>query len=960
MAENIQTTLQFQADITDFKAAMQEANRAVKLANSEFKATSSGMDDWSSSTDGLAAKLRQLSAVHEAESRKLDVLKAAYARVVEEQGATSAAAIELQTKINNQQAVVNRAAQEYNSYANRLEEVERAQNDTADSANRAGDAARNAGEDAEDSAEGWSIVKDVIADFVSNTISWAIESFKELMTAGENALATLGARTGATTEQMAKYKDVMDEVYRNNYGESFDDISEAMGVVVQTFGELDNASLQNVTQKAIALRDTFDFDYQETMRAVNGMMKQFGITADEAFNLIVQGAQNGLNQNGDLLDVINEYSMQFSSAGYSADQMFNMLANGAESGTWSVDKLGDAVKEFNIRAKDGTVSDALVEYQKQLRLTDKDVAYLNTLMEIGGERGQKAYNIILERLGAVRDDTTKYQAGVALFGTMWEDLGETTVTSLMKTEGGIDKTKAAMDDLTNTKYDTLTDAVNGLGRVVQSDLLQPIADTLAPIVKSLVEWCIENMPTLQPIIIGIASAVGVLATVLAIQGLINGVAKAFAFLNTTMLANPIVLIVAAIAGLVAAFVTLWNKSEAFRNFWINLWEQVKGVVQPIWDTIVSYFKMAWENIKVIWDVAVSYFSTLWENIKLIFSVVKDVLSGDFGAAWDKIKQIFANWGEFFGDLWEGVKNIFGSVGEFFGNAFSKAWDGIKNAWSGVKNWFGNVREGINQKFSDVDSWMGKKFGGAWTAIKKVFEPFVGYFKQAWETVKGIFSVVKNVLSGNFSGAWEAIKKIFSGWGNYFSGLWNKVTGIFSSVGSWFGNIFSKAWSGITNAFSSVGSFFSGIWDKIKSVFSIDGMLSIGKNLVQGLWNGISNSFQWIKDKISGWVGNVMSFIKRLFGIHSPSAVMRDEVGKMLGLGMAEGIEDSRNVVNGAVRKLGDAALGGLSPVGGGAPGAAAGGRAISFTQINNSPRALSRRELYRQTNNLLTFAGGVK
>lgn len=839
--ENIRTTLQFQADITDFKSAMQEANRAVKLANSEFKAASSEMDDWSGSTDGLSAKLRQLSAVHDAEKRKLDVLNAAYQQAVREQGAASAAAIELQTKINNQQAVVNKAQREIDDYSAKLDEAEK-------NSKKAGKAAKQSGKDAEEGAEGWTIIKDVIADFVKNTIDWAVESFKELMTAGDNALATLGARTGATTEQMSRYRDVMNEIYRNNYGESFDDVADAMGVVVQTFGDLDKASLQNITQKAIALRDTFGFDYQETMRAVNSMMKQFGITADEAYNLIAQGAQQGLNQNGDLLDTINEYSVQFSTAGYSADQMFNMLKNGADSGTWSVDKLGDAVKEFNIRAKDGTVSDALVEYQNQLKLTDKDVAYLNTLMEQGGERGQKAYNIILERLGAVRDDTTKYQAGVALFGTMWEDLGETTVNSLMKTEGEIDKTKAAMDNLTNTKYDTLSSAMAGLGRVIQSDLLQPLANTLAPLVKSLVEWAIENMPTIAPIIQGIATAVGVLATALAIQGLISGVTKAFALLNTTMLANPIVLIVAAIAGLVAAFVALWNKSEAFRNFWINMWEGIKNA----------------------------------------FSVVAD---------------------------W------FGKTASNIAKGFSNAWQNIKNAWSGAKDWFGNVRQGINDKFKSVDSWMSSKFGDAWTAVKNAFAPFVGYFQQIWNTVKGIFSAVKSVLSGNFSDAWEAIKGIFSGWSGYFSGLWDKAKEAFANAGSH--------------------------------------MLSIGKNIVSGLWNGISNSFQWIKDKISGWVGNVLDFIKNLFGIHSPSTVMRDQVGKMLGLGMAEGIEDSRNAVNGAVRKLGDAALGGLSVASGGAPGAAAGGRTIVFNQTNNSPRALSRREIYRQTHNVLAFAGGV-
>lgn len=846
--ENIKTTLQFAADISDFKAAMSEANRAIKLANSEFKAASSGMDDWASSTDGLKAKLQQLANVQAAEEQKLAVLKTAYAQVVREQGENSKAAQDLLIKINNQQAAVNKAGQDYKKFSAKLDEVENAADDTGDALEDAGDAAEEAGKEAEKSGEGWTIVKDVIASLAKDAISWAVDKFKELLTAGDKALSVLSARTGATAGEMEKYRDVMNDIYRSNYGESFEDVSDAMGQVVQMFGDMDNASLENVTKKAIALRDTFDMDYTESLRAVNSLMDQFGISADEAFNLIVQGAQQGLNQNDDLLDTINEYSVQFKTAGYSADDMFNMLKNGADSGTWSVDKLGDAVKEFNIRAKDGTISEALVTYQKQLKLTDKDVAYLNTLMAQGGERGQKAYNIILERLGAVRNDTTQYQAGVALFGTMWEDLGATTVNSLMQTQGGITSTKAAMDEMANTRYDNLSDSFSALGRIVQTDLIQPLVSTLAPIAKEIVQWLIDNMPTIGPIITAIAAAVGVLATALAIQGLIKSVAAAFAFLNATMAANPIVLIVAAIAGLVAAFVVLWKKCEGFRNFWKNLWDGIKNV----FNAVVTWFQQAAQTLV---------------------------------------------------------------------NIFQTAWNGIKKAWSGVGNFFKGIWQGITGIFKSADSWLSNKFGAAWTGIKNAFAPFVGYFQQIWNTVKGIFAAVKAVLSGNFSEAWEAIKGVFSGWGNFFKGLWDQVK-----------------------------SAFSNVWQSMKN---------IGKNIVKGIWDGISGAASWLWDKITGFGNDILGWFKGIFGIHSPSRVMRDEIGKFLGLGMAEGIEDGMQAVNSAVHKLSGAALDGFDTPNRPAGNGGVAGRSITFNQYNNSPKALSRREIYRQTHNALAFAGGA-
>ena len=149
--ENIKTTLQFQADISDFTGAMQEANRLIKLSNSEFKAAASGMDDWANTTDGLKAKLQQLANVQAAEERKLEALKKAYADVVKEQGENSKAAQDLKTKINNQKAAVNKTAKEFDKFSERLEDVEKAADDVGDALEDAGDAAKDAGKEAEKS-----------------------------------------------------------------------------------------------------------------------------------------------------------------------------------------------------------------------------------------------------------------------------------------------------------------------------------------------------------------------------------------------------------------------------------------------------------------------------------------------------------------------------------------------------------------------------------------------------------------------------------------------------------------------------------------------------------------------------------------------------------------------------------------------------------------------------------------
>jgi len=556
MAKN-EAKIKFTAETGEFNSAINKANSNMTELRAELKLNRAQMETTGASVDGLQKEYSLLQSELKEAGKKTEALEQKLKVATKYFGENSNEVSKLKTQLANAKTQEEKIKQAINKCNNELKKHEDAFED-------AGDAAEKAGKDAEQSSEGWTIVKDVIADMAKDAIAWAVESFKELMTAGEDALATLSAQTGATRLEMERYRDIMDDIYANNYGESFEDVADAMSVVVRTFDDLDDASLQDITEDAIALRDTFGYDYQESMRAVNSLMKKFGISSDKAFNLLVQGAQEGLDQNGDLLDVINEYSVQFADAGYEAEDMFNMLKNGAKKGTWSVDKLGDAVKEFNIRASDGTVIQALEDYQEQLGLSDKELKNLTKSLQTGGKDGQEAFKQILSALGGVKDETARYQAGVALFGTMWEDLGESTITALMDTQGEIKATKNAMEDLANVKYDTLSSAFSGLGRLIQSELIQPISNFFSSILKGAVEWMIENFDALKPIIAGVAAAFVVLAGSLAIVGLVKALRTAFQLLNATLAANPIILVVSALAGLAAAISTFAsNEAQKF-------------------------------------------------------------------------------------------------------------------------------------------------------------------------------------------------------------------------------------------------------------------------------------------------------------------------------------------------------------------------------------------------------------
>ena len=236
-----------------------------------------------------------------------------------------------------------------------------------------------------------------------------------------------------------------------------------------------------------------------------------------------------------------------------------------------------------------------------------------------------------------------------------------------------------------------------------------------------------------------------------------------------------------------------------------------------------------------------------ETIKSWFNNLSDSIANAFRTAINAVTNAWNAIPGFFQNLWNGVVNIFNSAKE-----------AIQNAWNSVPQFFQSIRDGIQNIWQNIDSWMTEKFGAAWEGIKRAFEPFVEFFRNIWETVKGIFAVVGDVLSGNFSDAWERIKSIFSNWGQYFQGLWDTLVKGFAELPG-------KIWE-------------------------------IGKNIVTGLWDGIQSMANWLWDQLTEWCNGIIDGIKGFFGIHSPSTLMRDEIGKNLGLGVAEGIIGSAAAV----------------------------------------------------------------
>lgn len=287
-----------------------------------------------------------------------------------------------------------------------------------------------------------------------------------------SAVNDIAAGTGLVGEELDNMSEVLKDVYGSNFGDSMEDAAAGITAVYQATGLTDEA-LAETTKGAYALADTFGYDVAESARAAKAMMTNFGISGEEAMGMIAAGAQNGLDYSGELIDTINEYSVQFAKLGFSADEMFSIFQQGADSGAWNLDKVGDAVKEFSIRSIDG--SKTTTEAFTALGLNADEMM---ATFAAGGEEATYAFQGVLAELMAMDDQVARDAIGVSLFGTQWEDLGTEAMSALLNMESGAYDAEDALGKINSVKYNNINDAIEGIKRQAEVSLL-PLASTIA-------------------------------------------------------------------------------------------------------------------------------------------------------------------------------------------------------------------------------------------------------------------------------------------------------------------------------------------------------------------------------------------------------------------------------------------------------------------------------------------------
>lgn len=303
--------------------------------------------------------------------------------------------------------------------------------------------------------------------------------------------------TGLSEEGVEAFRESATNLFAGGVGEGIDDIAEAMATVNNVM-QTGAKETEDLTKKALGMRDVFDKDVGESIDGVKVLMDEFGLSSDGAFDFMTKGIQKGLDRNGDFLDSIREYGNLFSDAGFSADQFFSVMETGAAGGVLGTDKIADAVKEFGI-----IMNEAGDDTKQAFSDIGLDFDAIAEEVAAGNMTWADSFDDVVKGINSIDEPVKRAQVQTAIFGTMAEDLGVSFTEGLSTASTSMQDMAGAMDNVID-KNMTIGESMENLHRQMVV-ALEPIAREFMPLLADGVAKVSEFLMAARPIFTGFAS-----------------------------------------------------------------------------------------------------------------------------------------------------------------------------------------------------------------------------------------------------------------------------------------------------------------------------------------------------------------------------------------------------------------------------------------------------------------------
>ena len=430
-------------------------------------------------------------------------------------------------------------------------------------------------------------------------LAYGAKEITEIGTDYEQAMKQVAAVTGAGTEEMDAMSDSIQKIYTSGIGKNLEEVAGAAALVKQQFGDMDSSTLEQITQDAIAMSGIFGTDLNETLRGVNALMSNMGLSAEEAFDYIAKGTQNGLDKSGELSDNLAEYSQIWEQAGFSAEEMFSILQNGLDSGAYNLDKVNDFVKEFSISLSDGRIEENVDKFSLGTR---------NLFAEWqNGKASQKdVFNSIISDLSNMTDQ----QEALSIASSVWSALGEDNamkvITSLNNVNDTYSDVKGTTESIEEINYDNFADKTAALKRQVEMDVIIPITQKYMPKIEKAIDYVSEHLDEIvehaKPIAAGIAAAFAVKKILdfgTTTVNTVKTIKTAFQILNAS---NPLGWIALGIGAVVSVGSVLIADAKKKAQEWKDHLEDVRDSAAKIPDEVQKSIEktqectQAWEEM----------------------------------------------------------------------------------------------------------------------------------------------------------------------------------------------------------------------------------------------------------------------------------------------------------------------------------------------------------------------------
>lgn len=451
----------------------------------------------------------------------------------------------------------------------------------------------------------------------------------------------------------------------------------------------------------------------------------------------------------------------------------------------------------------------------------------------------------------------------AIMGLGFTDAAQQAATSTSTFEGAVGNMQAAVTDGLTQIYDAIgSENVTGFINSISDGVSKVI-----PPIKKGISWLKDNLPTIAPLLAGISAALGGIMVAQKVEAMVTafkswktateGVTVAQRLLNAAQHASPIGLVVGLVAGLVSAIVVLWNTNDGFRDAVTNVWNGIKDFIG--------------DAVQAIGD----FFSNL-------------------GTAISQLPQMFADW------LNNVIATVTGWVSDMASQAASAGSQFVQNVVNFVQNLPYNIGHLLGTVIGNVISWAADMASDAASAGSLFVSNAINFIQNLPSSVASFLSnVISNVVgwvSNMASNATRAGSQFLSNAINFISQLPGRIASflgsVISNLGSWAGQMASKGAEGARNMFNAVVNGLASLPSRV---------LSIGSDIVHGIWNGIRGAAGWLADKVNSFASGILDGMKSALGIHSPSRLFRDQVGKYIAQGIGEGFTDEMGSVVGQMQ-----------------------------------------------------------